>query len=297
MDRASLIFWRTQAAPRTDDFEDTVPNTSVLTLSDRPTVIEAERDSAAHWRTPWPPRAALLESFGRRPPAVPSDVPQEDARPDFQDTVPFDLSDELSDAAMAASCGQNPRAQSGLFFELDAPSPAAAPARTDAMPAHFKRQALGPVSEPGLGLARPGADNTGSLPGAVLQSLVDCEANDMSSDATTDVRRPAPSVSSKTGRVHPVQWTASADGDDQATEVALPNLRRVGIADLRQVSSHVTTCAEGATRHIVRFRNGGFVRFAYGADESVVELSGERITVRIGVQGDVLITALAKSSA
>jgi hypothetical protein len=84
---------------------------------------------------------------------------------------------------------------------------------------------------------------------------------------------------------------ALAPIDKQATAVALPYLRGVGIGDLRQVSSHITDSEPGGTRHTVHFHNGGFVRFGHGIDGSIVELSGERITVRVGVNGDVLITA------
>lgn len=134
------------------------------------------------------------------------------------------------------------------------------------LPANFRRQALGIDRTPGAGLATYAE-----------------------SGAQTNRERSA--VSSKGGRVSPAHWALSPDVGEQAAEVALPHLRMVGIGDLKQVSSHITSRALGATRHIVRFHNGGFVRFAYGVDGSVVELSGERITVRIGVQGDVLITA------
>lgn len=96
-----------------------------------------------------------------------------------------------------------------------------------------------------------------------------------------------------------LEWGADhiTDLGEIATEVAMPGLRTVGVGDLRHVASHVVTPMPGATQHVVRFRNGGHVKFSYGIDGSVVELSGERITAKISVQGDVLVTAYSSSGA
>lgn len=290
MDRASLIFSRPATRSRTDDFEDTVPNTLMLAMLDRAAGEDPGQPYPAHWGLP--------NSFRHQAP----EVPLESTSSGFSDTVPYDLDDELGAAAPAASRNLETDYR-GLLLGPHMLADVPERAKDGAMPAHFKRQALGPglALRAGPESERPSVDNTGGFPETVLQSLSDFEANRTPSSApsraSSSAPRAVPTVSSKGGRVQPMHWGLSPDVDEHATEVALPHLRMVGIADLKQVSSHVTSRAAGATRHIVRFRNGGFVRFAYGIDDSVVELSGERITVRIGVQGDVLITALAPNGA
>lgn len=270
MDRASLTFSRKAAGHRTDDFEDTVPNASMLPLQDRGLIGDTGQEFPGHWGLP--------PSFA--PQAV--DEPPEATDHGFPDTVPYgDLDDELTVGVVgdaSAQSNRQGRASEALFAQR--------------APANLKRQALAPEHS--------SAADVGGFPDTVWQPPPDFLSKCMPSGELGAGTRGGPNgvaaddqgvVSSKGGSVRPAHWGLSTDLDEYATEVALPNLRMVGIGDLRQVSSHMTCRVAGATRHIVRFRNGGFVRFAYGIDDSVVELSGERISVRIGVQGDVLITA------
>jgi hypothetical protein len=90
----------------------------------------------------------------------------------------------------------------------------------------------------------------------------------------------------------PLHWRNSEGTRMKETGVALRALRSIGIGDTRDVSSHLVSHIHDASiAHVIRFRNGGFVKVIYGEDRSVLALEGEFIQAKVSVDGDVVITA------
>ena len=71
--------------------------------------------------------------------------------------------------------------------------------------------------------------------------------------------------------------------------ITLPRIARVGIADLHDVAEHRINTAYGSISHYVRFHNGGVLRVAYAADGSLLELSGEGMTVCADQEGTLSV--------
>ena len=96
----------------------------------------------------------------------------------------------------------------------------------------------------------------------------------------------------KDGLDFPLHWRAGERSRLRQTGVAVQALRSVGIGDAQQVSSHLISHILGSsTAHVVRFRNGGYVKIIYAQDRSVLALEGECIRAEVSVDGDVVITA------
>ncbi len=60
--------------------------------------------------------------------------------------------------------------------------------------------------------------------------------------------------------------------------VSLPAIEAVGIRHLVEVEPHVITTVAGSRSHVVRFANGGWLRFAYNSAGALIELSAENLT-------------------
>lgn len=90
----------------------------------------------------------------------------------------------------------------------------------------------------------------------------------------------------------PLHWRTSEGPQVKETGVALRGLRSVGIGNAEEVASHVVSrIHDAAIAHVVRFRNGGYVKVIYAHDRSVLALEGEYIVAKVSVDGDVVITA------
>ncbi len=75
----------------------------------------------------------------------------------------------------------------------------------------------------------------------------------------------------------------------EEVEVTLSRITHVGLADLAEVSEHRIEEHFGSISHHVRFRNGGILRFACALTGELLELSGEKLNIRISPEGDIVI--------
>ena len=67
--------------------------------------------------------------------------------------------------------------------------------------------------------------------------------------------------------------------------VTLPRITRVGIADLADVAEHRVNNVYGSISHHIRFHSGGVVNVAYAADGSLLEFTGEGLSLSINADG------------
>ena len=71
--------------------------------------------------------------------------------------------------------------------------------------------------------------------------------------------------------------------------VTLPRIEKIGIADRADVVEHRINEVYGSVSHYVRFRNGGELRVVRAADGSLLEFSGEGVTMSIDREGAVSV--------
>lgn len=71
--------------------------------------------------------------------------------------------------------------------------------------------------------------------------------------------------------------------------VTLPRIERIGIADLAEVAERWINTAYGSVSHCLRFRKGSVLRLAYAADGSLLEFSGEGLSVSIDRDGTLTV--------
>jgi hypothetical protein len=64
---------------------------------------------------------------------------------------------------------------------------------------------------------------------------------------------------------------------------------QVGIANLADVYSHVVTTIAGSTSHVVQFRGGGSLNYAYNDRGELIELAGSGISLRRDASGNMLV--------
>lgn len=72
-------------------------------------------------------------------------------------------------------------------------------------------------------------------------------------------------------------------------EVELDALHHVGLKDLTAVVEHRIEEHFGSVSHYVRFRNGGTLCFAFNANGALLELSGNRLTMRLDESDGTLL--------
>jgi len=75
----------------------------------------------------------------------------------------------------------------------------------------------------------------------------------------------------------------------EEVELTLLQITRVGLADLRDVTEHRIEEHFGSVSHHVRFRNGGVLRFACAVTGNLLELSGEKLNIRLSPEGVIAI--------
>jgi hypothetical protein len=67
--------------------------------------------------------------------------------------------------------------------------------------------------------------------------------------------------------------------------ITIPQITRIGIADLADVAEHRTNRVYGSISHHIRFHSGGMVNVVYAADGSLLEFSGEGLSFVLDPSG------------
>lgn len=74
-------------------------------------------------------------------------------------------------------------------------------------------------------------------------------------------------------------------GKSAVIDMTLPQITRVGLADLASVSEYRIEEHFGSVSHHVRFRSGGLLRFACALTGELLELSGENVSICLSPDG------------
>jgi len=76
-----------------------------------------------------------------------------------------------------------------------------------------------------------------------------------------------------------------ADGN---LDITVHHVNKVGIKSIGCVISHHVNTAFGSRSHVVNFVNGGVLRFAYNANDVLIELSARKLDVEVTPDGDAM---------
>lgn len=71
--------------------------------------------------------------------------------------------------------------------------------------------------------------------------------------------------------------------------VTLPQITRIGIADLRDVAEHRTNTVYGSILHHICFHSGGVINVTYAADSSLLEFTGTCASMTLYKEGALVV--------
>ncbi len=78
-----------------------------------------------------------------------------------------------------------------------------------------------------------------------------------------------------------------ANAADGNWEIAVRQIKAIGIANLADVEVHLINNIAMSTSHFLRFRGGGELRFSYNQAGQVMELCWDKLNVAINPSGEL----------
>ncbi len=78
---------------------------------------------------------------------------------------------------------------------------------------------------------------------------------------------------------------------EEGMHVDLENISAIGIANLCDVTNYIVNHIVGSTSHVVRFKDGSSVQFAYSDSGEHLEFSGNNIAIRVEETTRIMVVA------
>ncbi len=81
----------------------------------------------------------------------------------------------------------------------------------------------------------------------------------------------------------------------QGMHIDLEQITSIGIANLCDVASHTINDILGSTSHVVRFHDGGSMRFSYSHSGELMEFSGDDIAISLQESTKIMVIRKPKA--